>query len=358
MEITEVNIAINDEKNDSENKTVTVRYGGKRATFTISVSYEMFDFTYDYNYDDKTEVVEVRKGYKAEEPETPVRDNYNSDDWYSDENLTVAYDFDTAITADTTIYAKWLEQATYYNASFDVNYAGCVDPTVQKVKEGDKAKAPATTPVRRGYKFEGWYTSAAGTEAYNFDSQVVANTTLFAKWTKTAPEGVQEYVFEAEDVNLNGKTGPGLSGTSSGVGMIQNSTEHNASNERFVGYQYEIGCSLTFAFISDVAVTDATIILRLSAEYRDITIDTNSHQISLNGQNLEYKIEFKNVPTPGTTEVDVSRLYALPFEDYVIAENVTLKAGANSIILTTNNSDGLSGTTMTAAAPLIDCLKI
>lgn len=356
--VSSVQTTINDENKNSDSKTVTVRYGGERVTFEITVSYVMYDFTFDYNYDDKVEVIEVRKDSVVAEPETPTRENYNFDSWYSDEAMTVEYDFDSAITADTTVYAKWLENATYYNVSFNPNYAGSVDPTVQKVKEGDKAVMPAKTPERKGYKFEGWYTSADGTEAYNFESQVVANTTLFAKWTKTAPEGVQEYVFEAEDVNLNGKTGPGLSGTASGVGMIQTTTEHNASNNMFIGYQYEIGCSITFAFISDKAVTDATIVLRLSAEYRDITLDTQSYQISLNGQNLEYNIAFTNVPTPGSAEVDVSKLYALPFEDYVIAENVTLKEGANSIILTTNNDNGLSGTTMTAAAPLIDCLKI
>lgn len=356
VEISNVNMTINSADKLSEEKTITVRYGEKRATFKITVSYVMYDFTFDYNYDEKTEVIQVIKGNKVEEPEIPVRDKYNFDDWYSDEDLTVAYDFDTEITADTTIYAKWLEQATYYNVSFDLNYAGSVDPTVQKVKEDDKAKAPAKTPERKGYKFEGWYTSADGADAYNFDSQVVSNMTLYAKWTKTAPEGVQEYVFEAEDVDLDGKSGPGLSGRAPGVAMIQVTTEHGANNDRFVGYQYEIGCSISFVILSDRTVNDAKIVLRLSAEYRDITIDTDTYKIELNGTALDYQIAFTNVPT--SEVVDVGNLYALPFEDYEIATNVTLDEGVNYIILTTNNSDSLEGTTMTAAAPLIDCLKI
>ena len=37
---------------------------------------------------------------------TPVRDGYEFIGWYADENYTVEYDFNTAITDDITIYAK------------------------------------------------------------------------------------------------------------------------------------------------------------------------------------------------------------------------------------------------------------
>jgi len=37
---------------------------------------------------------------------TPVRDGYEFLGWYADENYTVEFDFNRAITKDTTIYAK------------------------------------------------------------------------------------------------------------------------------------------------------------------------------------------------------------------------------------------------------------
>ena len=185
---------------------------------------------------------------------------------------------------------------------------------------------------------------------WEFDAASIPDTAL--------SDGRYEYVFEAENTNLDGKSGPGLSGTATGSGMIQTAEGFGASGDQFVGYQYEVGCTLTFTIISDRDVDDATIILRLSAEYRDITIDDSTYQVSLNNESLPYEIAFEDVPAPGGGVVDVDNLYALPFEDYVIAENVQLKEGSNIISLMTNNTDQLAGTTMTSAAPLVDCLKI
>lgn len=358
VKLSEVNTTINDASKDTENKTVTVRYGGKSANFKIKVSYKLLSFTFNYNYSGaENKTIKVRKDAKVEKPENPVRENYNFDNWYSDSNCTVEYNFNDAVTADIEIFAKWLENANYFNVKFDLNYKDSVAATVQKVKEGDKAIKPAKNPERKGYKFDGWYNTTAGGGEYDFNAAVTAEKTVYAKWTKTVAAGKQLYVFEAEDVNLNGKSGPGLSGTAGGPGMIQTDTTLGASNNRFVGYQYEMGCSLEFQFISDVAVSDAKIILRLSAELRDIDIDKDSYQISLNGVALDYgTISFKNVPKGSSDDVDT--IHALPFKDYEIAVNVSLKEGLNVFSVCTTNDEAMGGTTMTAKAPLIDCLKI
>lgn len=163
-------------------------------------------------------------------------------------------------------------------------------------------------------------------------------------------------MFEAEDTDLSGKTGPGFSGSAPGVAMIQTSTTLGASNDRFIGYQYKRGCSLEFRIVSDMAVTDAKIVLRLSAEMRDYLMSADNYKVMVNGSSLDYKpIEFKNVPVDTSAGSDIK---ALPFEDFVIAENVKLKEGNNNIVLQTENDHAMEGTTMVADAPLIDCLKI
>lgn len=355
--ISEVKTTINDEKEDSETKTVTVRYGKKSATFKITVSYQMFDVTFDLCYEGATnEVKTVRKDSKVERPADPTRENYNFFNWYADSACTALYDFGTAITGDTTIYAKWLENAVYYDVKFDLNYAGAVTMTPQKVKEGEKVSRPTTDPERRGYAFRGWYTSSEGNTVYDFDTAITGAISVFAKWEKTV-SGRNWYVFEAEDSNLDGKSGPGLSGTAGGPGMIQLTTDLGASNDRFVGYQYEIGCSLVFQFNSDVTIGDATIVMRLSAELRDFDIDPESYKMQLNGQDLSYeRISFTNVPKGSSDDVDT--IHALPFKDYTITVNATIREGLNVFTVVTMNDDAMSGTTMLSKAPLVDCLKI
>lgn len=354
--LSEVSIAVNDADAESETKTVTVRFGGKSARFEVTVSQVLCAVTFDLGYDGQTSTASVRKGEKVERPQDPTQDSQIFDNWYADAGLTAVFDFDAPITQDVTVYAKWLGDSAYFDVVFDQNYAGAVETAPQKVSEGGLAVRPTADPERKGYAFEGWYVDAEGSAEFDFGSVITGETTIYAKWTKTV-SGRNWYVFEAEDTNLNGKSGPGLSGTAGGPGMIQMDTNLGASNDRFVGYQYEVGCGLEFQFNSDMAVSDATIVISLSAEMRDFDIDAESYKMSLNGEDLDYgTISFTNVPA-GSSD-DVGTISALPFQDYVVIKNATLKEGMNVFSVVTMNDDAMSGTTILAKAPLVDCVKI
>ncbi|WP_291529308.1 InlB B-repeat-containing protein [Bacteroides sp. UBA939] len=77
-------------------------------------------------------------------------------------------------------------EETFYTVSFDAG-GGTPAPKVQRVKEGDKATAPATNPAKDGYVFLYWHTSGA-TTAYNFQTPVTGDFTLYAKWTAEGGE--------------------------------------------------------------------------------------------------------------------------------------------------------------------------
>lgn len=136
--------------------------------------------------------------------------------------------------------------------------------------------------------------------------------------------------------------------------MIYTSSDFGASNDRFVGYMYTMGISLEFQIISDMAVDDATLVLRLSAEFQDITIDPSSFSISVNYEAVDYEpISFTNVPE-GMDGV----LRCLPFEDYTVATGVSLVEGFNIVTLTVMNQTPMPGTTFESQGPLVDCIKI
>lgn len=72
--------------------------------------------TYTLTFDSQsgTEVASqtVVEGQMATEPSpAPTKDGYTFVGWYSDEELTQAFDFLTAITEDITLYAKWYNDA-------------------------------------------------------------------------------------------------------------------------------------------------------------------------------------------------------------------------------------------------------
>ncbi|WP_053984552.1 chitobiase/beta-hexosaminidase C-terminal domain-containing protein [Niameybacter massiliensis] len=73
-----------------------------------------------------------------------------------------------------------------YSITFDSK--GGSEVAAQEILEGQKATKPAD-PIREGYKFIGWYIDEGYTEAYNFDKEVVAHVTVYAKWQKNESGG-------------------------------------------------------------------------------------------------------------------------------------------------------------------------
>lgn len=56
---------------------------------------------------------EVKKGYKVTEPTAPTAEGYTFGGWYKEKAATNAWNFSTdTVTADTTLYAKWTQNAT------------------------------------------------------------------------------------------------------------------------------------------------------------------------------------------------------------------------------------------------------
>ncbi|MCQ2530062.1 MAG: InlB B-repeat-containing protein [Lachnospiraceae bacterium] len=121
----------------------------------------------------------VPDGENAVEPENPEEANWIFDGWFADEELTEEFDFETPITENTTVYAKWLAQ---YTVKFEMNKHG---ETIadQIVTEGKTAEKPED-PKASGWKFEGWFADAEFTKTFDFSTVIKENTTVYAKWTE------------------------------------------------------------------------------------------------------------------------------------------------------------------------------
>lgn len=327
------------------NKTITVSYGGQKARFSISVANQGFKMTFDLNYDgsDKVEV-NVTKGETAEQIEDPVRQGYTFYKWYTDSACTVEYDFDTPVTADTTVYAAWKEEgAVYFEATYSLNYYGQVPASfTQIVKSGEKVQELPFTPSRAEYAFEGWYLDEAGTVEFT-DAQITADTTIYAKWNKLKTEATQ-YIFEAENTDLKGKSGPGFSGIGQEEGMIV--PNNTAEGGKAISFMYRNGNSLEFYIASDSSVQDATLTVSLAAELDNINFTSEEFQVIVNEEVLSYAQV--NLPNDST------------FQDSITITGVSLREGQNLIQLKVNNTKRPMGdaSTYAATAPMIDCIKI
>ena len=101
-----------------------------------------------------TEVAEqiVQAGDKAAKPADPEKDGYTFAGWYTGEALTEEYDFNTPVTADVTVYAKWIEKTYTVTVSGDGNGTASSDPTSGVA--GTVVTLTATP--NEGYRFKEW----------------------------------------------------------------------------------------------------------------------------------------------------------------------------------------------------------
>lgn len=77
------------------------------AVYQPTATAVYYTVTFDVDGGSAVPSQSVRSGNKAVEPEDPTKTSYTFAGWYEDSGFVTAFDFDDAITADTTIYAKW-----------------------------------------------------------------------------------------------------------------------------------------------------------------------------------------------------------------------------------------------------------
>ena len=126
-------------------QTLTITYEGKTTTYNVSISaVTPTTFTVTFNTNGGSAVVSqtVADGSKAVKPDTdPTKEGCTFDGWYQDATFTAAFDFNTAITADTTIYAKWTESTApgtiYYTVVSGANGTWTEGDIVVTVKRSE-----------------------------------------------------------------------------------------------------------------------------------------------------------------------------------------------------------------------------
>ena len=129
----------------------------------------------------------VENGGKATKPENPTAKGWRFDGWYTDEKCTARYDFDKAVTANTTLYAKWTQ---LFTLTFETNGGTKIDSV--EAPDGSLVYLGSYKPTKSGYYFVGWYTDKNLTRASRVGYvRMDGNKTVYAKFAvadKTNPK--------------------------------------------------------------------------------------------------------------------------------------------------------------------------
>ena len=111
---------------------------------------------------------QIRANTPADQPADPTKEGYTFIGWYNGES---EWDFETPVTADLTLTAKW--QLNRYTITFDTAGGSEVAPITQDY--GTTITAPAN-PAKTGYTFAGWDKTIPTT-------MPAGDMTITARWT-------------------------------------------------------------------------------------------------------------------------------------------------------------------------------
>lgn len=132
------------------------------------------------SFEDQT--IEHGKPIDTDKLTPPIVEGFTFDGWYADKAHETKFDFNTQITSDTKVYAKWT--AKDYEVSFITEHGDA--PDSQNVKYNETANDPGKLTAE-GYTFIGWYTDHTCTTEFKFSTPITGDTKVYAKWEKNAP---------------------------------------------------------------------------------------------------------------------------------------------------------------------------
>ncbi|MDE6656203.1 MAG: InlB B-repeat-containing protein, partial [Anaeroplasmataceae bacterium] len=152
--------------------------------------------------------------------------------WYLDAECTTIAEAGKAITADTTLYAKWTQ---VFTVTYDVQGHGTAPAIVVNV-----TALPTDLPkdlTEEGYVFGGWYLDAECKNEAVAGAAITANTTLYAKWTAEVVEPVTYTI--TYDVQGHG-TAPA---SETGTKLPESLPKLSATGYTFDGWYLDADCT-------------------------------------------------------------------------------------------------------------------
>lgn len=211
---------------DLQNGVLRLTYEGKTYTLLIKKN-----FTVKFDTDGGAEVADqtIVNGRSAVAPADPSKDGHYFVGWYADNAFASKFDFANAITADTTVYARFVKidgDSAKYTATFVTGVEGL---TFENVETVGGVLFGLPVPAVEGKTFIGWWMSDYGTAdklTEKYEEQVLTeDVVLYAVWQSEAPA-----------VSVNGKD---ISWNSMGVGESYTLTVKGLTND--VLYTVSVG---------------------------------------------------------------------------------------------------------------------
>ena len=300
--------------------------------------------TFNSNGGSAVSAVSVAGGGKAQKPADPTKAGHSFVGWYSNDALTTAFDFDTAIREDITLYASWTTNTHKVTLSSPqggtlaaaVGQTAIVSSTTE-VKYGASVTLTATADA--GYAFAAWDVEGSGGTKVNVendrftmpDCDVTVSATFIEK---TSP--VQQYTvaFGTSPANLPAFM---IGSESTAVGSATKTVDENTSLTFTVADTYHDNDNWTYYKLKSVQATSGAVTKNADGIY---TVNAAA-SITATYEALSWGFHKDNGVTYTSLTETAEGVPTLIFsagqwKNFYLKKDITPDTGANGLAVTLN----------------------
>jgi uncharacterized repeat protein (TIGR02543 family) len=282
----------------------------------------------------------VTGGGKAAAPAAMTKAGFTFGGWYKEAGLANRWDFATdTVTADITLYAKWVDDA-HWGVAWVLNGGAWTEGTTPagEALKGSAVPEPAA-PTKTGFTFGGWYTEAALTNQWNFAAAVTGNITLYAKWDTV---GTYTVTF-----NANGGDSTPEAQIVVGGGKVTEPTTPAKANHAFGNWFKEPTLTNRWDFDTDTVTANITLYAKWT--YHFTTLPQYRTMVPLSGGtitgNSVYNASDGDTLFPAGRTVTLSPFQIAKYETtYELWYEVRQWAVSNGYTFTNAGREGHDGT--------------
>lgn len=147
-------------------------------SLTLFARWTVQTFTVKFvtNCEDKIASQTIIYGQMVTKPNDPSKQDHIFKGWFLNEGLTNEFNFNSQVTSNLTLYAKWsiIKYVVEFNVGEDVYLT-------QNVPIGDVATVPEP-PKQIGRFFDGWYKDQQCNNLWDFNTPIYQDTVIYAYW--------------------------------------------------------------------------------------------------------------------------------------------------------------------------------
>jgi len=165
---------------------------------------EVYTIEFDVNGGEDLVDYEYTDGDLLEMPADPTREGYEFIGWYYDKALSEGFSLKEGITRDLILYAKW--EINEYTVTIDYNNG---DTLTLDVEYGSTIDMPQD-PEKARSVFDGWFEDNTFVTEFDFDSPIVVDTSIVAKWIEDDVILIGTNIYTFNDNFMSGLVMPEL----------------------------------------------------------------------------------------------------------------------------------------------------